>query len=190
MDYEIPRLTSIDLDITINSRSLIPSLKDPLREIRITDQRPPFILDSNERDNLLELVRLISEIDPDIVYTQNGNSFLFPYLAARARGLGISSQLILGRERSPLKVSSRKGKTYLSYGRVCYRPAPVRLYGRIHIDREQAFLHNDCRMEGIIEVSRTCRVPVQRCVDSTIGTSMTSIQLYHAFKGGHPSSMV
>ncbi len=184
VNYEIPKLTSIDLDIAINSKSLIPSFKDPMREIRITDQRAPFILDSDERDNLLELVRLISEIDPDIVYTQNGNSFLFPYLAARARGLGISSQLILGRERSPLRVSSRKGKAYLSYGRVCYRPAPVRLYGRIHIDREQAFLYNDCRLEGIIEVSRTCRVPIQRCVDSTIGTSMTSIQLYHAFKRG------
>ena len=182
VDYEIPRLNCIDLDISINSKSVIPSFKDPLKEIRIASQRELFILDSDEEDDLLELVRLLGEIDPDIVYTQNGNHFLLPYLAVRVQKLGISDQLTLGREKSPLKVSSEKGKEYLSYGRVYYRPTPVRLYGRIHIDREQAFLYNDCGLEGIIEVSRTCRVPIQRCIDSTIGTCMTSIQLYHAFR--------
>jgi len=182
IDYEIPRLNSIDLEISISSKGAIPSFKDPLKEVIIKRRREAFVLDSTEEENLLRLGRLLGEIDPDVVYTQNGNSFLFPYVAARAQKLGISNQLILGRERSPLKVSNRMGKVYLSYGRVHYRPAPVRLHGRIHIDREEAFLWNDCGLDGIIEVSRTCRIPIQRCIDSTIGTSMSSIQLYHAFK--------
>ncbi|MEM2942438.1 MAG: 3'-5' exonuclease, partial [Candidatus Bathyarchaeia archaeon] len=182
VDYEIPPLEPIDLTVTTDSDGPIPSFNDPLKEIRVTARGEATIISSNEEGNILELVRLLKEIDPDVVYTQNGNSFLLPYLAARARRLGISSQLILGREGTPLKTSNRKGRVYASYGRVYYRPAPVRLHGRIHIDREQAFLYNDCGLEGIIEVSRVCRVPIQRCLDSTIGTSMTSLQLYHAFK--------
>ncbi|MBS7623847.1 hypothetical protein KEJ39_09310 [Candidatus Bathyarchaeota archaeon] len=182
VDYETPPLEPIDLTATTDSEWSILNFNDPLKEIRITSQGEETTLSFNEERNILELVRLLKEIDPDVVYTQNGNSFLFPYLAARAWRLGIPDQLILGRERIPLKTQSRGGRVYTSYGMVYYRPAPARLHGRIHIDREQAFLYNDCGLEGILEVSRACRIPVQRCIDSTIGTSMTSIQLYHAFK--------
>jgi len=183
IDYEVPELTCVYLDISIGSGCSIPSLEDPLKEITVGNQEEVLVLDSSyEEENLLGLVRLFREIDPDVVYTHNGNSFLFPYLAKRAQRLGVSSQMVLGRERSPLRIFSQRGRVYFSYGRVQYRPAPVRLYGRIHVDREHAFLYDDCGLEGIIEVSRTCRIPIQRCVDSTIGTSMTSIQLYHAFR--------
>lgn len=72
----------------------------------------------------------------------------------------------------------------MSYGRVCYRPAPTRLFGRIHIDSENSILYEDCGLPGIIEVARLCRIPAQRVSNTTIGTSMTSAQLYEAVHSG------
>jgi len=92
----------------------------------------------------------------------------------------ISDEFILGREQSPLRISHEKGQSYMSYGRVCYRPLPTRLPGRLHIDRENSMLYKDCGLPGIIEVARLCRIPVQRASNTTIGTSMTSAQLYEA----------
>src|SRR5206468_2661006 len=41
---------------------------------------------------------------------------------------------------------------------------------------------SDCGLEGLFEISRTCIIPIQRASRATIGTNMTSLQLYHAFK--------
>ena len=183
INYQIPELNCINLDITTNSQNKISSFKDKIQKINVRNQEEEIIIDSAyEEENLLELVRLFKKIDPDVVYTQNGNSFLLPYLENRAQKLGVSSQIILGREQTPLKILGQKGRSYFSYGIIHYRPIPVRIFGRIHIDTKQSYLYTDCGLEGIIEISRTCRIPLQRCVDSTIGTSMTSIQLYHAFR--------
>ncbi|MEE9459282.1 MAG: 3'-5' exonuclease [Candidatus Bathyarchaeia archaeon] len=183
INYQIPELNCIDLDITTNSQNKISSFKDKLQKITIRNQEEAIIIDSNdEEENFLELVRLFKKIDPDVIYTHNGNSFLFPYIEKHAQKLGISNQIILGREQNPLKILRRKGRSYFSYGRIHYRPTSIRILGRIHIDTKHSYFHNDCGLEGIIEISRTCRIPLQKCVDSTIGTSMTSIQLYHAFR--------
>lgn len=185
MNYQIPELNCVRLDIKTNSQKKISSFKDKIQKINIRNQEEDIIIDSDdEEENLLELVRLFKKIDPDVVYTKNGNSFLFPYIDKRAQKLGISNQIILGREKTPLKILGQKGRSYFSYGIIHYRPIPVRIFGRIHIDTRQSYLHTDCGLEGIIEISRTCRIPLQRCVDSTIGTSMTSIQLYNAFRKG------
>ena len=185
MNYQIPELNCIKLDITTNSQKKISSFKDKIQKINIRNREEDIIIDSDcEEENLLELVRLFKKIDPDVVYTKNGNSFLFPYIDKRAQKLGISNQIILGREQTPLKILGQKGRSYFSYGIIHYRPSPVRIFGRIHIDTKQSYLHTDCGLEGIIEISRICRIPLQRCADSTIGTSMTSIQLYHAFRKG------
>ena len=58
---------------------------------------------------LLELVR---RKDPDIVLTQNGDSFYLPYLSHRAEILGM--EFDLGREKG---VRNAKGKSYFTYGR-------------------------------------------------------------------------
>lgn len=119
-------------------------------------------------------------LDPDVVYTNNGDDFLFPHLAYRAAVNEISDRFILGREQSPLRISREKGQSYASYGRVCYRPMPTRLLGRLHIDRENSMLYKDCGLPGIVEVARICRIPAQRASNTTIGTSMTSAQFYEA----------
>ncbi len=128
------------------------------------------------------MVEAIRDKDPDILFTRGGDSFLFPYLARRALVNGVLNRLILGREDVPLKAKKRRGITFFSYGRVYFKAPMRRLYGRIHVDEENTFIYSACGLDGLIEVSRTCRVPLHRAARASIGTIMSSLQLYQATK--------
>jgi DNA polymerase elongation subunit (family B) len=127
-------------------------------------------------------VRAVREIDPDIIFTEGGDSSLFPYLARRALVNGLLNEFILSREEIPLKAKLKRGRTFFSYGRVYFKAPMRRLYGRVHIDVQNTFIYRDCGLEGLIEVSRTCRVPLHRAARASIGTIMSSLQLYQAVK--------
>lgn len=185
VDYEIPPLREIALSATIQREGRLPAQTDPIKVITITSENETYYSNGcDEREKLLWLVETLKTFDPDIIYTNDGDKFLFPYLVYRATVNGITDQLILGRESVPLRVSYERGQTYMSYGKVCYRPMSTRLFGRLHIDRENSILYRDCGLQGIIEVARLCRIPVQRATSTTIGTSMTSAQFYEAGRQG------
>ena len=182
-EYEVPHLESVELDVVVAREGGIAKMSDPIEKITVRHGDETVVFDGGgEADKLLSLVGVIQEIDPEIIYTKNGDGFVFPYLAERASRHGIIEEMVLGREDAPL-IRWRHGQSYVSYGIVNYRPNPTRLLGRLHIDRENAMIYEDCGLEGVVEVARTCRIPGQRVVNSTIGTSMTSIQLYHAVRG-------
>jgi len=181
VNYETPPLQEVTLSVNIQKKRRLPAQTDPIEAITITLKNEAYCFDEgNERQKLLWLVETLKALDPDVIYTTNGDDLFFPYLTCRAAVNGIENQLILGREQSPLRTSLGKGQTYVSYGRTYYRPMPARLLGRLHIDRENSMLYGDCGLPGIIEVARLCRIPAQRVSNTTIGTSMTSAQLYEA----------
>lgn len=181
-DYDIPPLNEATLSVSIKEKRKPPSKTDPIETITIISrnetQRCPVTY--NEEKKLLWLIEILKILDPDILYTSNSDSFLFPYLTYRAAVNGVADQFVLGREPSSLQTSFRQGQTYPSYGRVQYRSAPTRILGRTHINIENSMLYRDCGLPGIIEVARLCRIPLQRVANTTIGTSMTSAQLYEA----------
>jgi len=182
VEYRTPPLKELTLKVKAASER-IPKFTDEIKEIDINFGSESIRIDSgDELDKLMTLVKSIQQLDPDIIYTPNGDEFLFPYLARRAIENEFSEKLVIGRERSPLRVSGEKGTSYVSYGQVHYRPLPTRLLGRIHIDMVNSLLYCDCGLQGLIEVARICRIPVQRVSNTTIGTSMTSAQLYHAVR--------
>jgi DNA polymerase-2 len=67
---------------------------------------------------------------------------------------------------------------------VIYKPRPAKFFGRIHIDTSNTFVHAECGLEGLIEVARTCRVPLDTAARASIGRIMTSIEFCHAYKDG------
>lgn len=182
-NYEIPPLQEVKLSVRIRRKSRLPAKNDPIEAIIISSLDDVHHIDGcDEEQILLHLVETMKTLDPDIVLTHNGDGLIFPYLAHRAAMNNISNQLILGREQSPLQISHEKGRSYMSYGQVHYRPMPTRLLGRLHVDVENSILHSSCGLPGIIEVARMCRIPAQRACSTTIGTSMTSAQFYQAFR--------
>ena len=184
IDYKLPPLRKIRLEIKTRKHKRIRTFEDELDSLRIiTDQEETLVLDSgNEEEKLLSLVETFDELDPDIVITEGGDSFIFPYLARRAHKNGMLNRLVLGRDQSPLKVYEVQGHSYFSYGKILYRETAARLLGRLHIDDHNAFISADCGLEGLFEISRTCIIPIQRASRATIGTNMTSLQFYHAVK--------
>jgi DNA polymerase elongation subunit (family B) len=183
LNYALPALRKITLQVKTKSAGRIQKFEDKLDSVIIRDDSETVTLESgDETEKLRRLAELFPEIDPDIVLTEGGDSFLFPYLAKRAELNGLLDEMILGRDYSPLQVSEYQGHSYFSYGKILFRQTAARLLGRLHIDRWNSFFVEDCGLEGLFEVARTCVIPVQRTSRTTIGTSMTSLQLYEAMK--------
>jgi DNA polymerase I len=184
-DYEVPSFRIAELAVSTRTSNRIPTMNDPINTITITIDGEETRIDSgSEVEKLLGLVEAFNKFDPDIIRTDGGGSFIFPYLTRRAKEHNILHKLTLGREHAPLRVFEVTGRSYFSYGRIYYRNTAARLMGRLHLDCSNSFIDTDCGLEGLIEVARTCIIPLQRASCSTIGTSMSSLQIYQAIKRG------
>jgi len=182
-DYEVPSLRSMWINVDVERREAVTSFSDKIGSISLEINNKTFVIgEGDEADEILELVKTVKEVDPDIVFTRGGDSFLFPYLAYRAFVSGVLDKFVLSREDVPLKAKKSRGRSFFSYGRVYYKAPLRRLYGRIHIDVNNTFIYSACGLEGLFEVSRTCRVPLHRAARASIGSIMSSLQLYTAWK--------
>jgi len=185
VDYMLPPLRLMRISAEIAADRAVPNFNDAVRSIVLECDGERVVIDEgDESEKILKMVEAIREKDPDIIFTRGGDSFLFPYLARRALVNGVLNRLVLGREDVPLRAKKKHGITFFSYGRVYFKAPMRRLYGRIHVDEENTFIYSACGLDGLIEVSRTCRVPLHRAARASIGTIMSSLQLYQAVKDG------
>lgn len=184
IDYAVPQMRVLRLDIDIAKKDALPNFEDPLAKIRLQlDGGEEIAIDyGDEATKLLQLVYAVKEFDPDIIITSSGDSFLFPYLIQRATANHVSEEFILSRDEVPLKCKSSAGHTYFSYGHTFYRAGTVRLHGRIHVDESNTFVVKESGFDGFFEIARTCRVPLHTASRFSIGSSMSSIQFYQALK--------
>ena len=58
----------------------------------------------------------------------------------------------------------------------------MKLCGRIHIDVNTSFAYSEAGFEGLFELSRICRMPLQTSSRASIGKALSSLQFYHASK--------
>jgi DNA polymerase, archaea type len=129
-------------------------------------------------------VQAISDADPDFILTNDGDTFLFPYLIGRAQANGLASRLVLDRDRTVMKRPSKGGTSYFSYGRIHYKPSAIKLRGRVHIDVNTSFAYSEAGFEGLFELSRICRMPLHTSSRASIGKALSSLQFYHAYRVG------
>ena len=183
VDYSIPPLRIMKLQVDVAKKRKMANLDDPLREIAVSQNGERQVFGScDEKDKLLQFIEAVKRLDPDILLTRGGDSYILPYLARRALANGVLDRFVLSREDFPLCAKLRRGTTFFSYGRTYYRAPMRRLYGRVHIDVSNTFILTECGIEGLIEVARTCRVPLHRASRSSIGSSMSSLQFCQAIK--------
>lgn len=182
-DYELPPIRSLWIGVDVERNGPAVSLSDRIKSVSLEVGDKKYVInEGDESDKILELVQTLRKEDPDIIFTHCGDSFLFPYLAHRAFANEVLNDFVLSREDIPLRAKKKSGRSYFSYGRVYYKAPLRRLYGRIHIDVENTFIYSACGLQGLIEVSRTCRVPLHRAARASIGSIMSSLQLYMAWK--------
>jgi DNA polymerase elongation subunit (family B) len=181
--YSAPSLRVTKLEVEVAKQSKIASFSDPIGRITAMQGDEQKQMDSGrEDDKLLQLVRVVKDFDPDIVLTSGGDSYLFPYLIHRAAVNNVTDKFSLNRDDVPSVGKVGHSKTSFSYGRTFYRAATMRLYGRVHIDRNNTFVLNEADFDGLFEVARVCRVPLHTASRASIGSSMSSLQFYQAIK--------
>lgn len=185
-DYAVPELRVLKLEADVEKKGILPSFDDEISRFHLRVQgREEEVIDyGDEATKLLQLVYAIRELDPDVIVTDNGDSYLFPYLQSRAAQNDVADKFVLSRDDTPfeMKEKNASGRTYFSYGRSFYRASTVRLHGRIHVDQSNTFVMSEAGFDGFIEVARTCRVPLHTAARFSIGSSMSSIQFYQAMK--------
>jgi DNA polymerase elongation subunit (family B) len=183
VNYTVPSLRKMQLQVEIAKKGKIVRFDDPISKIFVAQANKKITIAPNdEKEKLLELVKTVRDLDPDIILTSGGDSHLFMYLMRRAAANDILDELILSRDNVPLAPKLTGGRTFFSYGRTFYRAPTTRLFGRVHIDENNTFVLNEAGFEGLIEIARTCRVPLHTASRSSIGSSMSSLQLYQALK--------
>lgn len=180
-EYMLPKLVHIGLDVKVRKQSGLPKFTDRIDSIMIkSDGRTYEIRGPSETEMLTELESTVAQLDPDFIFTKDGDTFLFPYLIIRAEKAGIG--LSLSRDDVPLARPAREGTSYFSYGKIHFKPASIRLYGRVHIDSRNSFIWDEAAIQGIYEVARTCRMPLHTVARASIGKCMSSLQFYYATK--------
>jgi len=183
IDYILPPLRIMHLKIEIAKVGKIASFQDSIVNVSLEQEGKRIIIDSDdETEKLLKLSKIVKELDPDIIVTNGGDSYFFSYLLQRAIVSEVSEKFILSRDEVPFVPKAQQGKTFFSYGRTFYKAQTIRLYGRVHIDAGNTFILNESSFQGLFEIARICRAPLHTSSRSSIGSSMSSLQFYQAFK--------
>ena len=205
-DYSIPNFTFVSFEIISERKTIVNNINDIILAIRVivfdkdNNIKEKFvILEDTELETILEFSYEIKRLDPDIILTSGGDQFLFPHLFYRAKINKIEPQLLVNLNReltqefirrknkhlleiNLFSPNSDSSSSFFSYGRVYFRPRPFFLYGRIHIDYDNSFIYKDNGLDGLSEISRVCRMPLQLASRSTIGKCLSSLYFYNAQK--------
>lgn len=196
-NYIVPQFRSVLLKVNakkdnnskiVRHTNAINSISIEIAEsIYDSDNNRKIKIKSESEKQMLDLLELeISGIDPDFIFTEDGDSFAFPYLIHRAKING-NKKLSLSRDPITLQSPTKEGTSYFSYGRVYYKPSTIRLYGRIHFDQSNSFeLSNETGggLHGLYEISRICRLPLHTAARASIGKCLSSLQCYYATRKG------
>lgn len=127
------------------------------------------------------LARLLKQHDPDLILTAYGDSYILPRLIALAQRYHLP--IPLNRDRR-LPVAHKPAHSYFSYGRIVFRDEQHTLFGRWHIDRQNAFLADDYGLDGTLEIARLSNLPVQTVARVSTGSGISAMQINTALRRG------
>jgi DNA polymerase-2 len=133
----------------------------------------------NQEQAITRFNAFVERHDPDLIVSYHGDSIIFPALFGMANRL--KRRLSADRENLVFKRKIiTEGRTFYSYGMVLYKGADYPLRGRWHIDVNNSFFHKETGLDGILELARLSKLPVQRMARQSPGTAMSSIELDYA----------
>lgn len=133
------------------------------------------------RPLLVDLSAILKQFDPDLILTRWGDTWLLPHLLELSKEWGISICFNRDNNQDPAVLAER---SYFSYGQIVYRGQQMHLFGRWHIDSNNALLYQDFELEGIYETARVTRLPVQVSARVSPGTGISSMQIVTALQNG------
>ncbi len=184
VDYELPPLRVMTL-------RLDGDLQDPGRSIGNQGNQGDLLVEIDQRryrfprrrgrQLVLGMRHLLERFDPDVLITAYGDNYLLPRLLRLSRHYGV--RLPLNRD-SKQTVQHKGAHSYFSYGRMIFRNEQHTLFGRWHLDRQNAFLTNYYGLDGILEIARISGLPVQTVARVSTGTGISAMQVATAQRRG------
>jgi len=179
VDYPLPPLRVLELKV---EGELINPRHGHRGRLEVSWEGTTRLLDSEDPQGLLEsLEGVLRQADPDLILSHWGDAWLLPSL----RQLECRCQVRLPWNRDPqAAIPGRRAHSYLSYGRIVRREASQFLAGRWHLDAQNTFLLAETGLEGLLELARLCRMPVQQLARTSTGTAISSLQLLQAHQDG------
>ncbi len=128
---------------------------------------------------LQRVSQLIEQYDPDIIATEYGDKWLFPYLFKIAQ----KAHLPFNPNRDQTKRAIQiKESTFTSYGRVVHRDQQTLLLGRVHIDGQNSMLFKDHGLFGFCQQARITGLPLQKAARRSPGGGFTGMQIRTALE--------
>ena len=179
LDYSLPPLRTMLLRLEGENRNPNHGYRAPL-EVSYDDRT--YVLQTEDSRDLIRRVRdHLLRADPDVILSDWGDSFILPQLMDLAQHYGVDLPFNRDTRRKP---HLRPAQSYFSYGRIIYKTASQLLFGRWHIDRENAFLADDYGLEGAFEVARLTKRPVQQAVRTSTGAGISAMEVATAYNMG------
>ncbi len=149
-------------------------------------RKSPLIAEIDGRQMVLEESTLVEEIqrllktyDPHLILTEWGDSFLIPHLLELAKK---QKQVLPFDRETGVKPRGLRGRSYFTYGKIVYVAPEIDFQGRWHIDRINSFIAHESGLEGLFELARLSKIPIQRIARVSTGTCISAMQLEVALK--------
>jgi len=175
MTYTLPPLVIMKLTASPNGAN--PNYGGRNCPLRVEIEGNEYVLENEELLETLE--KMLLRHDPDVISTEWGDSFIIPRLLQMTRSW--RKPLSFNRDRHR-DVTTRRGASYFSYGRIVYRAPAQNFFGRWHIDIENSFIASETGLDGLFELARLAKIPIQRLARTSPGTGISSMQLNMAVR--------
>src|SRR5207247_2078759 len=122
-DYAVPELRETKVEVEVEREGRIARNTDTIKSVKLTSRgEEEMVIESgSEGEKILELVKAIEHLVPDLLLTEEGDTFLLPYLIKRAENNHLSEKFFLDRDRTRLTLPSKAGTSYFSYGKILFK---------------------------------------------------------------------
>jgi DNA polymerase II len=179
IDYPLPPLRAVHIKL---EGDLVNPNHGWRNKLEIYDGQDGRTLEGEDAGELVQhLNRHLQRLDPDLIFTDWGDSFILPQL----RRIADRCKIPLAFNRDPrMDVSGKRPRSYASYGRIVYSAGAQTFFGRWHIDRQNSFILNEADLHGLFEQARVTKLPVQYMARTSTGTGITSMQMETAYRDG------
>ncbi|MCH8076294.1 MAG: hypothetical protein IIC64_10775 [SAR324 cluster bacterium] len=181
--FVLPPLRVLTLRLTRSP--LIPlEGSGPLNSVRAESAGEACEIDpAGPAPGLAALAALIERHDPDWIDSERGDQTIFPWLLEAVQRTGIELPLDRAAPSVRRKIT-RRTQAIVVYGQVMFKASAYPLLGRWHLDRANSFFIDKAGIEGLVELARMSRLPIQRQARASGGTAMTAMEIHLALEKG------
>lgn len=181
-EYEIPDLKIITMKLSGSHR--LPAGERNRLCFEIRDRK--YSIWHNDPVRFLSKVNAVMELeDPDVILSSFGDQTILPFLFRLSNELKIPLNFDRDRSMKTVRRILTEGTSYTTYGQWIFKAPSYPLFGRWHIDSANSFVYKETELQGIIELARISRMPVQKLARSSTGTALTNIETFAAIDAGY-----